>query len=166
MLKTKREKEAGWMKPVQIKSIIVPRSIKLLERVYPVELNRVFSERVIFDSPLVFVPLSLSPFSVSSDGRLTRKKHGSVLCFRTKRPRLHPLVRSCPQYAWAQWREYGAGLEIRNIFVPVCSAHAVCIRGVCILCTDGSWGRAHARDTCVSCTTGSAAGDPLLSSVT
>lgn len=44
------------MKPVQMKSIIVPRSIKLLERVYPVELNGVFSERVVFDSPLVLSP--------------------------------------------------------------------------------------------------------------
>lgn len=44
------------MKPVQMKSIIVPRSIKLLERVYPVELNGVFSERVVFDSLLVLSP--------------------------------------------------------------------------------------------------------------
>lgn len=56
MLKTKRERQKRSMKPVQIKSIIVPRSIKLLERVYPVELNGVFSERVVFDSPLVLSP--------------------------------------------------------------------------------------------------------------
>lgn len=75
---------------VKLKNMIVAWSIKPLEKVYPWRvLNAGIFRKDGFRFTGRFVPFRFLLWRfIRGDGRLTRKKHGSALCLRTKRPRL------------------------------------------------------------------------------